>query len=73
MSVVKGSGANHCLSSSGSVQALIVMRDTQGNDMPNRGVNLEVVKNERLVVTNAYTKAWEPSEKPFMTVILTFE
>ena len=52
---------------------LIVMRDAQGNDMPNRGVYLEVVKNERLVFTNAYTKAWEPSEKPFMTAILTFE
>jgi uncharacterized protein YndB with AHSA1/START domain len=52
---------------------LIVMRDPQGNDLPNRGVYLEVVENERLVFTNAYTKAWEPSEKPFMTVILTFE
>jgi uncharacterized protein YndB with AHSA1/START domain len=52
---------------------LIVMRDPQGNDLPNRGVYLEVVENERLVITNAYTKAWEPSEKPFMTVILTFE
>jgi uncharacterized protein YndB with AHSA1/START domain len=52
---------------------LIVMRDAQGNDMPNRGVYLEVVKNERLVFTNAYTKAWEPSEKPLMTAILTFE
>ena len=52
---------------------LIVMRDPQGNEMPNRGVYLEVVKNERLVFTDAYTKAWEPSEKPFMTVILTFE
>ena len=52
---------------------LIVMRDPQGNDLPNQGVYLEVVENERLVFTNAYTKAWEPSEKPFMTVILTFE
>ena len=52
---------------------LIVMRDPSGKDFPNRGVYLEVVKNERLVVTDAYTKAWEPSEKPFMTAILTFE
>ena len=52
---------------------LIVVRDPAGNEFPNRGVYLEVVKNERLVFTNAYTKAWEPSEKPFMTVILTFE
>ena len=49
-----------------------VMRSPGGEDMPNRGVYLEVVENERLVFTDAYTKAWEPSEKPFMTVILTF-
>jgi len=52
---------------------LIIMRDPAGNEFPNRGVYLEVVKNERLVLTDAYTKAWEPSEKPFMTVIVTFE
>ena len=52
---------------------LIVMRSPEGNDMPNRGLYLEVVPNERLVFTDAYTEAWKPSEKPFMTVILTFE
>jgi uncharacterized protein YndB with AHSA1/START domain len=52
---------------------LIVMRDPQGNEYPNRGIYLEVVENERLVFTDAYTRAWEPSKKPFMTVILTFE
>jgi uncharacterized protein YndB with AHSA1/START domain len=51
----------------------IVMRGPDGQDLPMHGVYLEVVKNERLVFTDAYTKAWEPSEKPFMTVILTFE
>jgi uncharacterized protein YndB with AHSA1/START domain len=53
--------------------SLIVMRGPDGRDFPNRGVYLEVVKNERLVFTDAYTQAWEPSEKAFMTVILTFE
>ena len=52
---------------------LVVMRGPDGKDLPNRGVYLEVVENERLVFTDAYTKAWEPSQKPFMTVILTFE
>ncbi len=51
---------------------LVVMRDPEGNDFPNRGVYLEVVENERLVFTDAYTEAWEPAQKPFMTVILTF-
>ncbi len=52
---------------------LIVMRGPDGAGIPNRGVYLEVVENERLVFTDAYTDAWTPSEKPFMTVILTFE
>jgi uncharacterized protein YndB with AHSA1/START domain len=49
------------------------MRDPQGNEYPNRGVYLEVVPNQKLVFTDAYTKAWEPSEKPFFTAVLTFE
>jgi uncharacterized protein YndB with AHSA1/START domain len=53
--------------------SLIVMRAPDGADTPLTGVYLEVISNERLVFTNAYTKAWEPSDKPFMTVILTFE
>jgi len=51
----------------------ITMRSPEGQDMPNHGVYLEVVPNEKLVFTDAYVRAWEPSERPFMTVILTFE
>jgi uncharacterized protein YndB with AHSA1/START domain len=51
----------------------IVMRAPDGTDMPNRGVYLEVVPDVRLVFTDAFTEAWAPSAKPFMTVILTFE
>ena len=51
--------------------SLIVMRSPEGEDYPNRGIYLDVVKDERLVFTDAYTKAWEPSEKPFMTGIIT--
>jgi uncharacterized protein YndB with AHSA1/START domain len=36
-------------------------------------VYLEVVPNERIVFTDAYTEAWVNSEKPFMTATLTFE
>ncbi|MBK9085988.1 MAG: SRPBCC family protein [Sterolibacteriaceae bacterium] len=53
--------------------SLIVMRSPEGQEFPNRGVYLEVVRNRRLVFTDAYVCAWEPSEKPFVTVILTFE
>ena len=53
--------------------SLIVMRDSEGKDFPSRGVYLEVVKNSRLVFTDAFTDAWELSEKPFMLVELAFE
>lgn len=52
---------------------LIVMQGPDGTEFPNRGVYLEIVPNARIVVTDAYTHAWVPSEKPFMTLILTFE
>jgi len=53
--------------------SLVVMRDPSGREFPNRGVYLEVAPNERLVFTDAFTSAWQPSEKPFMTGVLTFE
>lgn len=52
---------------------LVVMRSPDGQEFPNRGVYLEIVPNERIVFTDAYTHAWEPSDKPFMTASLTFE
>lgn len=53
--------------------SLIVMRSPDGKDMPLYGVYLEVVQNEKIVFTDAYTSAWVPSGKPFMTAIVTFE
>ncbi|MGI3126464.1 SRPBCC family protein [Nitratireductor sp. PBL-C9] len=54
-------------------KSLIVMRDPEGNEYPNPGVFLEVVENEKIVTTDAYTDAWTPAAKPFMTMILTLE
>jgi uncharacterized protein YndB with AHSA1/START domain len=51
----------------------VTMRDPDGNDYPNEGIYLEVVPNQKLVFTDAYTSGWTPSEKPFFTAILTFE
>ena len=53
--------------------SLVVMRSPDGQDISCSGVYLEVVPNRRLVFTDAYTRAWEPSAKPFMTVIVSFE
>jgi uncharacterized protein YndB with AHSA1/START domain len=52
--------------------SLIVMQGPDGTEFPNRGIYLDIVENERLVFTDAYISAWEPSEKPFMTGIITF-
>jgi uncharacterized protein YndB with AHSA1/START domain len=52
---------------------LIVMSGPEGQEMPNRGTYLEVIPDRKLVFTDAYTGDWEPSAKPFMTAILTFE
>lgn len=53
--------------------SLIVMDDGEGNQFPSRGVYLDVVENERIVFTDAYTEAWQPSQKAFATMIVTFE
>lgn len=53
--------------------SLVVMRSPDGQEFPNRGVYLDVVPNEKLVFTDAYTEAWVPSGKAFMTALLTFE
>jgi uncharacterized protein YndB with AHSA1/START domain len=53
--------------------SLVMMKGPEGQEMPHRGVYLEVVKNEKLVFTDAYTTAWEPAAKAFFTAILTFE
>lgn len=53
--------------------SLIVMKSPEGQEFPNPGIYLEVIPGKKLVFTDAYTKAWEPSAKPFMTATLTFE
>ena len=50
------------------------MRDpSSGQEYPANGVYLEIVKNERLVTTDAFEGGWRPSKKPFMVAIITFE
>jgi uncharacterized protein YndB with AHSA1/START domain len=46
--------------------SLIVMNGPNGEEMPNPGVYLDVVPNEKLVFTDAFTSAWQPSQKAFM-------
>ena len=51
----------------------VVMLSPEGQEFPNPGVYLEVIPNRRLIFTDAYTEAWVPSAKPFMTGIIDFE
>ena len=53
---------------------LIVMQSPEGDKMPNGGVYLEVIENEKLVTTDAFDSGWAPKEgQPFMLLVLTFE
>jgi uncharacterized protein YndB with AHSA1/START domain len=50
------------------------MRDPgSGQEYPANGVYLEIVKNERIVTTDALESGWRPSAKPFMVAVITFE
>ena len=46
--------------------------EVEGNRMENTGVWLEVVPEERLVFTDAYSAGWKPAPEPFMTAIIEF-
>lgn len=51
----------------------VLMKGPNGEEFPNRGVYLEVIPGKKLVFTDAYVSAWIPSQKPFMTGVLTFD
>lgn len=51
----------------------MTMRGPNGESHPNSGIYLEVVPGARLVFTDAYVRAWEPSAKPFFTGVISFE
>jgi uncharacterized protein YndB with AHSA1/START domain len=51
----------------------IVMRSPDGQDMPNPGVFLEIVKNEKVVFTDAFGPNWSPIDgAPFFVAEITF-
>lgn len=49
------------------------MNGPNGEVVPQPGVYLEVVSNQKIVFTDAFTETWKPSDKPFMVGIVTFE
>ena len=53
--------------------SLVVMRGPEGQEFPHRGVYLEVVPNRKIVFTDAFVDAWQPSGKQFMVAIVSFD
>lgn len=51
----------------------IMMQGPEGEPIRNEGVYLEVVENEKLVFTDAFTEGWVPTEKPFMVGVVLLE
>lgn len=54
-------------------KTFVVIRSPDGEEMENPGVYLEVEQGSWLVFTDAYTDAWTPSKKPFLTIVITFD
>jgi uncharacterized protein YndB with AHSA1/START domain len=52
--------------------SVITMQSPEGQEFPNPGTFLEVVPGKRLVMTDAFTQAWEPKVDPFCLIDLTF-
>ena len=53
--------------------SLITMRSPEGHDMASPGIYLDVVRNERLVFTDAFSPGWRPAGQPFMVAEITLE
>ena len=51
----------------------VTMRGPGGEEYPASGVFLEIDRPNRLVTTDAFGPGWQPSAKPFMAAVITFE
>ncbi len=52
-------------------ESCMTMRGPNGEAIPNNGVYLQVHVGQRLVFTDAFTSAWQPSGKAFMVGEIT--
>lgn len=54
--------------------SLITMRSPEGQEFPNPGQFLEVIPNQKIVFSDAFTGGWVPKEgAPVFVAVLTFE
>lgn len=52
-------------------RGLMMMRAPDGTEMAHEGVFLEIVPNEKIVLTDAFQAGWRP-QGPFIVMIVTF-
>jgi uncharacterized protein YndB with AHSA1/START domain len=57
----------------GGAHCMLMKGPNPGEEHLMPGVFLDVVPQERLVFTDAFVSAWEPSEKPFMVATLQLD
>lgn len=53
--------------------SLVAMRSPEGQEFPNPGIFLEIVPNEKIVMTDAMSAGYRPAGKPFMVTEVLFE
>lgn len=53
--------------------SMVVMRSPEGQEFPNPGIFLEIVPNEKIVMTDAMSAGYRPAGKPFMVAEVLFE
>ena len=51
----------------------MIFHGPNGETFPNKGIYLEIVPNEKLVFTDAFTSDWQPNPNFMFVAILTFE
>ena len=51
----------------------MIFNGPDGESFPNDGVYLEIVPNQKLVFTDAFSEGWKLTENPMFTGVITFE
>ena len=53
-------------------RANVTMANAEGQEFPNNGIYLEVVPNQKIIFTDAFTEGWKPAGRPFFVGEVTF-
>jgi uncharacterized protein YndB with AHSA1/START domain len=53
-------------------RANVTMANPEGQEFPNNGIYLELIPNQKIVFTDAFTEGWKPAGRPFFVGEVTF-